>query len=44
MGNDAKNEGEKDKLKLQIRDYATYKLTFKISKQIALLKNHLAMV
>jgi hypothetical protein len=40
MGGDA----EKDKLKVCIRAYATFKLTHKISKEIAVLKNHLGML
>jgi hypothetical protein len=40
MGGDA----EKDKLKVYIRAYATFKLTHKISKEIAVLKNHLGML
>ncbi len=37
-------EAEKEKLKVCIRAYATFKLTHKISKEIAVLKNHLGML
>ncbi len=37
-------EAEKEKVKVNIRAFATFKLTHKISKELAILKNHLGML